>query len=226
MYPAPEENARARAEMYSWLSAVLYFPTEEMLRRDFLLPLEDFSRTVGTPDIRQEIISLERFIAAKPELQSLTMEYCRLFYGPGPLEAPPYESVYRDGYRLMGDSTLEAIRMYAEEGLHVVDSFKDMPDHASVEMEFMAHLCGQEARAWEDSDETAAASYRAKQLAFLDGKLSRWIPPMCDLVTRMTRSDFYRSVATIARALVHAEGSRLRDGTPPRCESSASPTNA
>ena len=92
--------------------------------------------------------------------------------------APPYGSVYTDdGRRTMGDSTLEAIKIYKDEGLAIDENFKELPDHIAVEFEFMYYLIFKETEALEKSETDKALDFIKTQELFLDKFLARWVKP-------------------------------------------------
>jgi TorA maturation chaperone TorD len=75
------------------------------------------------------------------DLEPLKVDFSKLFVGPYTLSAAPYGSVYLESERkMMGNSTLDVRNRYRDAGLDTVKTFKDAPDHISVELEFMAHF--------------------------------------------------------------------------------------
>lgn len=128
-------------------------------------------------------------------LQELSLEYCRLFVGPGPLACPPYGSVYRDGGVVMGPSTLATISFYEEQSLSV--SLKEPPDHIAVELEFMAHLCGEAAQA---VDAHEHRNWLMLQKAFLQGHLLAWAPEFARRLVANTSCPLYRALAMLLLA--------------------------
>jgi DMSO reductase family type II enzyme chaperone len=146
---------------------------------------------------------------------SLKGEYTRLFIGPGHLPAPPYESVHRQDVPelerglVMGRSTVDARRQYAEAGLQLSPDFTDLPDHIAVELEFMYFLCTKEAEAWQVQDGEAALQRRAAEHAFLSQHLSKWVPVFCQAVTQATQEEFYRGLACLTQVWVEGECNRL-----------------
>jgi TorA maturation chaperone TorD len=128
--------------------------------------------------------------------EDLLVEYARLFVGPFGLQAPPYGSVYLDGgRRVMGDSTMGVSRMYQEEGLSGNDEFRELPDHISVELEFMSFLIFKEIEAMEKLDLGTALEAVEKQNKFLGEFLSRWVEPFCEKIKEGTDNEFYTALA-------------------------------
>ena len=128
---------------------------------------------------------------ARPR-EGLVAEYARLFVGPGPPAAHPYESVYRER-QVMGNCSLAVHQRYAEEGLAPQDHL--LPDHVAVELEFMAHLASKEAEAWEQGDHDGAEACLVRQELFLQEHLGRWLPSFCQRVLVSEAHPFYADLA-------------------------------
>lgn len=141
---------------------------------------------------------------------ALSPEHYRLFVGPGPLPAPPYESVYREGWRVMGETTLDVRRQYAEAGYVLDPSLKELPDRASAELAFMALLSEEEAKAWEDEDVSTALGWLERERTFLNDHLTQWIPAFCDRLLASTHAAFYRSVAVALREIIALDAERVK----------------
>lgn len=146
------------------------------------------------------LVSLPKDLDGGAELdpEQLSFEYNRLFVGPARLPCPPYESVYRKGVTelgsgaLNGPSTLDASRKYAEAGVALAPSFKDLPDHIAIELDFMSYLCSKEL-----SSETSEDSQRSRKLQeeFLKLHLAPWIQEFSERILSSTNSPFYRTLA-------------------------------
>ena len=66
----------------------------------------------------------------------------------------------------MGDSTMEVIKMYEEQGLSMDSEFRNLPDHITVELEFMYYLIFKEIEALEKSDMDKALDFIKTQGCF------------------------------------------------------------
>ena len=100
--------------------------------------------------------------------------YNALFYGPGPALAPPYESFYRCGGRVMGDRTIEARNHYESEGF-VSEPAGELPDHVAVELGFIAHLAREESAADRRGESEEARRLADARQSFLREHLASWI---------------------------------------------------
>jgi TorA maturation chaperone TorD len=128
--------------------------------------------------------------------EDLLVEYAKLFVGPYELKAAPYGSIYLDdGRKIMGDSTMEVLKIYKDEGLSIDDNFKELPDHIAVELEFMYYLIFKEIEAMEKSDDKKAAYFIEVQERFLRRFLGRWVKPFCDEIMKGTENEFYPALA-------------------------------
>ncbi|RMF87316.1 MAG: hypothetical protein D6736_13090 [Nitrospinota bacterium] len=157
----------------------------------------------------QESTSLARYLETlatqdmATTLEALRVEYNRLFVGPASPLAHPYESVYRTpGGWVMGECTLEVLQMYREEGLYPDAGYKDLPDHISMELEYMACLCQREAEARERGEEEGVRLYGEKEHRFLKAHLASWIPQFCARVLEAASLPFYPHWARIAHAFI------------------------
>lgn len=183
------EEARARASGYELLALCVNPPSAE---------LAEAVPRAGLP------------LSLPFDPRALIAEYHRLFVGPGALPVPPYESVYREGWRVFGETTLKVKRQYEEAGYALDPSFTELPDHMAVELAFMALLAEEEARAWEAQDASAAFSWLDRERAFLGDHLTRWLPGFCDRLLASTEVPFYRGLAVSLREFVALDDERVR----------------
>lgn len=101
-------------------------------------------------------------------------------------------------------------REYAAAGLSLSPSLKDLPDHAAVELEFMAYLCAQEASAWERESLTEGIRALELQVSFLERHLVRWLPLWATGVEALAGEGIYSQVAATAGAFVGQDGDLLK----------------
>jgi TorA maturation chaperone TorD len=154
---------------------------------------------------------VEAFLQSSEEklIEDLTVEYARLFLGPGK-HISPHESVHHqredgDWGTLWGATTVEVKKFIEATGLEYEPDYKGMPDHVSVEFEFMAALARREAQAWAESDEAIAMSCTVMQKKFLEEHLIQWIPNFCEKVIQLAELPFYHAVAELTRSFIEFE---------------------
>jgi TorA maturation chaperone TorD len=143
-------------------------------------------------------------------LESLRVDYSKLFLGPFALLAPPYGSVYLEGERkVMGDSTIDARNRYREVGLDIAGDFKEVPDHILVELEYMYYLILKEIESIENSDLHKATDYLKKQKGFLEDHLVVWVPEFADKIEENAETEFYKNLAKATKAFVKIENRNI-----------------
>lgn len=196
------KKAKARAEVYRLLSQAFYDP--KILDNAFALKLEEAFQALGIYLFKEALEALKLGIESINTTE-LSVEYCKLFFGPAKLLAPPYESVYLEG-RVMGESTVDVVKSYEKAGISISQNFKNLPDHAAAELEFMYYLCSKELEAWEKKDIHGVFHYLVLQKSFLKEHLMKWIPQFCELIKKNASSEFYRSLAKIAEGYINIEG--------------------
>jgi len=186
---------RFRGDSYRFLSACFCLPKRDLFLRENLL--KNLTNALGQICPEAAAFSSEMgkaFLEAEEE--ELTVEYARLFVGPYELKAPPYGSVYLDGgRRVMGDSTMEVVRIYEKAGLVMDKEFKELPDHIAVELEFMYYLIYKEAEALEKSEREKALALREIRNHFFDNYFSPWFPSFCEKIKETTDNHFYIALA-------------------------------
>ena len=204
------EIALARKELYSWLSAALYKPEEDILQKDFPRFLGEINKILNY-GLEEEISTLESSIGAGTiSLQSLLIEYSRLFVGPSSLLAPPYGSYYLDGGRVMGESTLDVINFYRSSKMQLSPEFKDLPDHIAVEINFLSFLCEFEIKAHEENKAKTAAAIREKELNFLTAHPLKWVSLFTAKIEKEAQLPFYKVTAAVLKKALQKEQEHLR----------------
>jgi len=195
---------KSRGDCYRFLAACFYSPEKELFVQ------EDLFENLTTP-LKQVCPDAAPFSKRMKDAllryssKDLLVEYARLFVGPYELKAPPYGSVYLDRERrVMGDSTVEVANMYHQEGLSLDDEFKELPDHISVELEFMYYLACKKVEALKKSDTREALRLTEARTLFLNKFLKPWVPLFCEKIRTGTDNAFYRALAGCLLAFVNS----------------------
>lgn len=201
-----ERFLRSRAECYKLLSACFYQPEKELLTEEKVL--ENLTGFMKEACPEAAVFSSEMEAAFRGYgNEELLVEYAKLFIGPFELLAPPYGSVYLDAdRRVMGNSTMEVIKLYEGEGLVFSDDFKEIPDHIAVELEFMSFLILKGIGAFNNSDEKVISETAKKEELFFSKLLKPWITPFSDKIKEGTENTFYRSLADCLLMFVEKTG--------------------
>jgi putative dimethyl sulfoxide reductase chaperone len=139
--------------------------------------------------------------------EDLAIEYTRLFLGPGK-HISPHESVQlkRGSGILWGPETSAVRKAYHQAGFDIGETETDIPDHLSVELDFLALLAGEEAQAWTDRDFAQTEKFLQIQLGFISSHLGKWAAPFCAKVKDQADFPFYPAFADLLR--VHLAGEK------------------
>lgn len=199
------ELARFQQMIFRLFGLIFLVPDEERYRlllslADELLPqMPDWPAGEFTAPIRrmlEELASLE-----ESDFTAVLNEYNRLFYVKP--AAPPYASVYLDpGGMERPEIILQLEIAYGKAGVTRSARLKDQPDHAAVEFEFAAILCGQEAEAAEQGVEDARKQAAQRRSIFLRKHLGVWVPDFADRIREANPSPLYLAVAEAMEAFV------------------------
>lgn len=184
-----EQNAifqQQRANCYKLLSLCYYQPDKEITSIIQALKTELVSFSTEASELLDDIIA--ELDQHKEDLNYLLVDYARLFVGPFNVLASPYSSVYLDHERrVMGDSTMDAIKMYQKAGLEISGDLKDVPDHIKVELEFMQYLI---------------LKNNELQREFLLNHLALWLPDFTQTVMKNAQTVLYKNLAEVTKIFV------------------------
>jgi TorA maturation chaperone TorD len=150
----------------------------------------------------------------KELLEEMAVEYARLFVGPGK-HISPHESVHHkrdDGQngQLWGLSTAEVRNFIESSGLKYESDYKGLPDHISVELEFMQQVTQREETAWIEKDDGIAGQCLKNEKKFIEEHLARWIPDFCEKVIKEAYLPFYREMAKLTKTFIEFEAEEIR----------------
>lgn len=170
------------ADIYRFLSRSMDFPEPSWLDDAYWPAFFALLAGIGWQDEANELRRLRNEGASL--LESLQIEYTRLFINAVPhVIAPPYGSVYlSDDGTLYGPSAVRTKDFYRERGFDLSGE-ADIPDHLSLELEFLA-LLAEEGR---EEEETL----------FLRQHLRPWFPRFKARVLAEVRHPFYRVLVNL-----------------------------
>lgn len=193
------ENARFRSNIYGLLAAVYRQEPDSALIKELRGPqLSGVFSDLG--------IDLGEDFYSKPEsemMEILGLEFTRLFIGPES-HISAHESVFAEMDSgmggLWGAKTVEVKNFILTTGLEYKPEFNGVPDHVSVELEFMQKLTEWEADKWDQQDQENAEYCQSIQRMFLDQHLLPWIPQFCDVVMAQAEYPFYRAMSELTKS--------------------------
>ena len=200
---------RQRSHVYGFLAAVY----RQEITADLLGQIKD-PRFLGVfSDLGVDLSSDFFKKSEKALLDDLAVEYARLFLGPG-RHISPHESVHHikpdeQDSQLWGKTTVEVKKFIESTGLQYRSEYRGLPDHISVELEFMEHMILQEARAWGEEDRDGVLDCLNMEKAFMDQHLICWIPGFCEKIIREAEIPFYGEMAALTNNFIEFEKEAL-----------------
>ena len=198
------EGAKFRSHIYGLLATVFRREPNLALIRELRAPplwgvFSDLEVDLG-----------EVFITT-PEtqlLEILALEFTRLFIGPNN-HISAHESIFAEmdhGIGSLWGARTVAVKNFIETtGLDYDSEFTGVPDHASVELEFMQRMTEWEADKWQQHDRENAEYCLKVQRMFLDQHLLVWLPQFCDAVIKQADIRFYAGVAELTKNFLEFE---------------------
>lgn len=203
----PSQTAIRHSDAYRLLAACFYEPDKELFIEENLCANLAELMTDISPSLAEACHRMDASLQEKSQ-EDLLIEYSALFLGPFKAPAQPYGSVYLEqDRRLMGDSTMEAQKIYAEAG--VKQETDEPPDHIAIELEFMSFLEGKISQAISETNQADLADYAAIRSRFFYRLLASWIPQFGKAIIECAELEFYRALGQCLIAFIDAEKERL-----------------
>lgn len=204
------ENASSRSHIYGLLATVFREEPSAALVEELRSPR--MKEVFGETGIELG----QGFHGASAMLVSelLAEEFTRLFLGPG-RHISAHESIFAevdgDSGSLWGATTVDVKKFIEATGLAYDPEYTGIPDHVSVEFEFMQRLCSWEADQWRQKHRGRAEYCADVQRRFLDQHLLRWLPQFMDAVIAEATVPFYRAMAKLSKNFVRLERASFVD---------------
>lgn len=136
--------------------------------------------------------------------RAIINEYNRLFLIRP--KAPPYETIYTDAEgQMRGLLTAQLEQKYLNAGLAISPELNELPDHISVELEFIAYLCMKELEAHKANEVVEANHFRELQISFMGKHLSRWFPSFAKRIKEADPGSIYQHLLLAAYEFLRDE---------------------
>lgn len=198
------ERLAARADLSRLLAACYYQPGPEFVEEGLFDSLARAAAGVDSGLALNARALGPAFAAVDP--QSLLVDYTRLFLGPGPALAQPYEGVWLPvPAQIEPDPVPAIVHLYRDAGFELAEDFHDRPDHVAAEFEFLYALLFRRAAACAVGDVDNERGADALRRRLVGNHLGRWIDPFTAAVERGAECDFYRVLARLSRDFVAFE---------------------
>jgi DMSO reductase family type II enzyme chaperone len=207
------ENLETAEELQAAARSRLY----DLLARAFAVPDAPFYQAVreGTfaAQVCDNLVALPYAFAladreaARQQLaeagghRELQSEYIRLFdVGTPRPPCPLYGGEYKKGRKGIME---ELIRFYNYFGLRPSPRSRDMPDHITIELEFMHFLTFREVTVLHHRQDRS--SYLRAERDFLERQLCAWVPRLNERLRRQQPHPFYAALVGLAEAFLAAD---------------------
>ena len=218
------DNRLARSDVFLFLARAFAPPRDPealgLLREALPEDLAELA-ALGGYDLTAPLDGYRAAIAAVPDAERLLVLYSRLFLVPGEPHPSLNTGVYLDG-ALAGGSVTALQTCYRRCGLEPGADVRDLPDHLSIQLEFLAWLLAAEAR----SEQAGSEGPPIRADEFLARFVAGWVEPFrVDLEAASRRFEIpdntYVHLARLLEAAVRAEVERvgvIEDETQPELD--------
>lgn len=207
-------ETNARAALYRSLSS-LYFVEldEDALERLATSDLGNANTGIAGMDEGYSDMGLYLARRTRATRQELASDFAGAILGAGAYDerrATPYESVFTsESGLLMQEARDDVYRMMCEAHLAVDEGLRMPEDHISFEFEFMAVKAEAFAQAVEEERWDVAGAALKVQRNFHERHLLNWIDEYCACLESCARTRFYKGLAKLTSAFVHADADAI-----------------
>lgn len=209
-----ENEASGRSALYRWLAASFAFPTPETHAcvRDGEYLASTRKLIAGLPYALDPALiqTLELDLGGlETGFDDFSAEYIRLFdvgHAGGKPPCPLYGGEYASRSRL--DTMEELVRFYGFFDLGLSEQDRELPDHVTVELEFLHYLAFKEGRTLDAGGDPS--SYRRAQADFIERHPGAWIPILSQSLVKQTPMPFFAGLVALTAAVLRADAAYLR----------------
>jgi TorA maturation chaperone TorD len=181
----------ARASIFNVFTALLCQPEEDIIKNDEVFDTLRLALDIVNPEC-SKIVGRMQEAVKQNTTQELLIEYTKLFIGPFKTLVPPYSSLYFGNDTLMSDETVRVINFYKKSGLKFDENIKDVPDHITVETEFLYCLIHNEINELDAGNRDKSFSLWENQQEFFDSHYKKWAPEFCAKVATETNNEYFK----------------------------------
>lgn len=194
----------AREDLCRFLAVCYYEPGPEFAEERLFDSMREAAACLD-PGLEASAQRVGEAFAAL-DLESLLVDYTRLFLGPVAAPARPYGALWLGQDQvLMQDSTMDVLALYREGGFDLAENFREAPDHIAAELEFLYLLLFRERVAGGEGDSVALARAERLRHRLLGEHLGRWAGPFTRAMRAGAHTAFYRELADLTAGFVDLE---------------------
>jgi len=197
-------KAGGREDLCRFLSACYYEPTADF-SEEHLFESMLAAATAIHPDLADAARKLGAAFVAQ-DLETLLVDYTRLFIGPSQPMAMPYASFWlTDDQSMRHDATMAVLDFYEQGGFDVSEDFRELPDHVAAELEFLYLLTFTQNQTEPGGNANDLSATILLRRRFLEEHLGAWIGAFSSAIKSGAETEFYRELATLTERFVRME---------------------
>ena len=222
--PSPEDNATAcidnntaRMQVYHLLSAAFRYPTDDFfeglvggkyrLALSEALAISPYHDSLFEKELLEQMEEIEALLA-QTNFEDYQVLFTETFEVGAPAPpCPPYEGSQRKSLP-RNAAMLQIMAFYKHFGLEMdqQEGKRELPDHISVELEFLRFLAFKEAQAREaDDDKELLTGYMLAQSDFLRRHPLRWISSFAEKLGEIRPGEVPSLFAELTALFLHEE---------------------
>lgn len=201
------DGATAREDMCRFLSACFYEPGPEFEEENLFGSIITAASLIH-PDLADQARKLDEAFASD-DLQTLLVDYTRLFLGPVEALAQPYESSWMKTPAAAGDRQSALLDLYNAGGFEIDEEFRELHDHVAVELEYLYLLTFKRNDAQNAGLLGDVANFERLERQLLAEHLGAWIGPFAVAVRSGAQTSFYRELAKLTEQFIQIEAAGL-----------------
>ena len=198
-----EHTPAARAYVYRWLSESFLTLHQRQIEIDWnFTPLRDALQHLGHANLQSLVDILEQILSQNAD--TIIDEYFALYYGGQDDPVPPFGSWWIDG-GFNGPSTLAIYEYYEQFGMQPDEEVQMLPDHLSIELEFLATLI-LEAHEYASKGDATQVTYALRaQREFLHTFVQPWLIQFCQRGMEQAGKSFHGAWLQLLYEFVDAD---------------------
>lgn len=205
----------AKRDFWLCLARAFAPPAAETYRDSFCkdLPEDLFAITteIGAK-VDGDIEAFAKEAAKLPDSLEIQRLYAALFVTP-PTPAFMNTAIYLDG-AFLGGSEFDIQQWYARHGFERHEGFRDLNDHAAVQMEFLGQLFDRASTFARSSDDIAALALATEAGRFIHTYVRQWIGPFLHSIQEACRErDLNAAFVHLARIVWSMVDYEIEHGT-------------
>ncbi|MDA8257715.1 MAG: molecular chaperone TorD family protein [Betaproteobacteria bacterium] len=197
-------SAGAREDLCRYLAACYYEPSRDFSEERLFDSMLTAASAID-PGLAESARKLGAAFDAQ-DLQTLLVDYTRLFIGPSQPVAMPYASFWlTDDASKRHEATMTVLDFYEQGGFGVSDDFRELPDHVAAELEFLYLLIFSQNQAQFGGNANELTAANTMHSRFVAEHLGAWIGSFVEAVRAGAETAFYRELAEFTERFVGLE---------------------